>query len=169
MGQGEYFLIIIFLAVFIDLPLQKTAHVRACLCCQQAWAKCQVGGQRFILRKRTREEESLGEGPTRRTWVRCPWDIGSEGGADIGPLLKGVRSALEEQTWLIRQMWATHTSVELELQLLRQGMEYAFDHVFGVPDDERRGERGGEWEEAQGEEEECGALEEAREGEETMG
>ena len=67
------------------------------------------------------------------------------------------------------QMWATHTAMESELQLLRQGMEYPFDRVFWVPDDKRRGERGSEWGEAQGEGEEHGALEEAREGEETMG
>ena len=83
---------------------------------------------------------------------------------DIGPLLEGVRSTLEEQTWLMWQMWMTHTAMELELRLLRQGMEYAFDHVFWAPDGERRGERGDEW----GEEEEHGAPEEAREGEETL-
>ena len=51
-----------------------------------------------------REEESPEEGPSRRTQVRHLQDVGSEGGADIGPLLEGVRSALEEQTWLMRQM-----------------------------------------------------------------
>ena len=67
------------------------------------------------------------------------------------------------------QMWATHTAMESELQLLRQEMEYPFDRVFWVPDDKQRGERGSEWGEVQGEGEEHGALEEAREGEETMG
>ena len=104
--------------------------------------------------------------------MRCRQDVGSEGGVDIGPLLEGVRSALEEQTWLMWQMLATYTAMESELQLLRQGMEYAFDHVFWALDDEWRGEQGGEWGdewgEAQGEEEECGAPEEAREGEETL-
>ena len=51
-------------------------------------------------------------------------------------------------------------------------MKYAFTRVFWAPDDERRGERGGEWGgergEAQREEEERGAPEEVREGEETM-
>ena len=60
----------------------------------------------------------------------------------------------------MRQMWAIHIAMESELQLLRQGMEYTFNHIFWAPD----GKRGGE----QGEEEECGALEEAREGEETL-
>ena len=90
--------------------------------------------------------------------VRYPQGIGSEGGADIGLLL--------------RQMWATHTAMESELRLLRQGMEYTFNYVFWAPDDERRGEQGGErrgeWGKAQGEEEERGAPEEVREGEETM-
>ena len=53
-----------------DLALQKTAHVRACLGCQQARAKCQVGGPRTVPWKRTREEESPEEGSSRRTQVR---------------------------------------------------------------------------------------------------
>ena len=95
-------------------------------------------------------------------------DMRGEGGADIGPLLEGVRSALEEQTWLMRQMWATHTAIELELRLLCHLVEYAFDHVFWVPYDEWRGERGSGQGEAQGEGEERGAPEEAKEGEKTM-
>ena len=51
-------------------------------------------------------------------WVRCPKDMRDEGGADIGPLLEGIQSALEEQTWIMQQMWATHTAMESELQLL---------------------------------------------------
>ena len=101
---GKVSILFIIFCSFIDLPLQKTACVRACLGCQQARAKCQVGGPKTVPQKRTREEESPGEGPSRRTQVRHPWDVGSEGGADIGLLLKGVRSALEEQTWLMRQM-----------------------------------------------------------------
>ena len=85
-------------------------------------------------------EESQEEGPSRQMQVRRPWDDGSGGGADIGPLLEGVRSALEEQTWLMRQMWMTHTTMESELQLLRQGMEYAFNHMFWAPDSEWQGE-----------------------------
>ena len=61
-------------------------------------------------------------------------------------------------------MWVTYSAMESELQLLRQGMEYAFNCVFWSPDDEWRGE----WGEAQGGEEEHGAPEEVREGEETM-
>ena len=80
----------------------------------------------------------------------------------MGPLLEGIRSALEEQTWLMWQMWATHTAMELELRLLRHSAEYAFDRVFWVPYDEWRGEQGS----GQGEGEEHRALEEAREGEE---
>ena len=63
-------------------------------------------------------------------------------------------------------MWATHTAVESELQLLRHSAEYAFDCVFWVPYDEWRGEQGSGQGEAQEEGEEHGALEEAREGEE---
>ena len=75
---------------------------------------------------------------------------------NIGLLLEGVRPAPPEQTWLMQQMWVTHTAMESELQLLRQGMEHVFDRVFWAPDGER------------GEEEERGALEELREGEETL-
>ena len=89
-----------------------------------------------------------------------------EGGVDMGPLLQDIQSALEEQTWIMRQMWATHTAVELELRLLRRSTEYAFDRVFWVPYDEWRREQGSRQGEMQGEEEERGALEEAREGEE---
>ena len=64
------------------------------------------------------------------------------------------------------QMWATHTAVESELRLLRHSAECAFDHVFWVPYDEWRGEQGSGQGETQGEEEERGAPEEAREGEE---
>ena len=78
----------------------------------------------------------------------------------------GHRSALEEQTWIMRQMWATHTAVESELWLLRHSSEYVFDRVFWVPYDEWRGEQGSGQGETQGEEEEHGAPEEAREGEE---
>ena len=58
--------------------------------------------------------------------------------------------------------------MELELRLLRKGMEYPFDRMFWAPDDEQRGEWGGEYGEAQGEEEERGAPEEVREGENTL-
>ena len=64
------------------------------------------------------------------------------------------------------QMWATHTAVESELRLLRHSAEYVFDRVFWVLYDEWRGEQGSGQGEMQGEEEERGALEEAREGEE---
>ena len=84
----------------------------------------------------------------------------------MGSLLEGIRSALEEQTWIMRQMWATHTAMESELQLLRHSAEYTFDHIFWVPYDEWRGDRGNGQREAQEEGEEHGALEEAREGEE---
>ena len=70
---------------------------------------------------------------------------------DIGPLLEGVRSAPPEQTWLMRQMWATHTAIQSELRLLQHSAEYAFDRVFWVPYDECRGERGSGKGEAQGE------------------
>ena len=113
-----------------------------------------------------REEESPEGGPSRQMWVRRPQDVRGEGGVDIGPLLEGIRSALEEQTWLMRQMWATHTAMESELQLLRHLADYAFDHVFWVPYDKWRGERGSGQGEAQGEGEDCRAPEEAREGEE---
>ena len=43
-----------------------------------------------------REEEGPEEGPSRWIQVRRPWDIGSEGGAGMGLLLEGIRSALEE-------------------------------------------------------------------------
>ena len=69
------------------------------------------------------------------------------------------------------QMWATHTSIESELRLLRHSAEYAFDRIIWGPYNKWRGERGSGQEEAQGEGEEHGAPEEAREGEEeeTMG
>ena len=89
-----------------------------------------------------------------------------EGGADPCPLLEGIRSALEEQTWLMRQMWATHNAIETELRLLRHSAEYAFDRVFWVPYDEWRGEQGSGQGEAQEEGDEHGAPEEAKEGEE---
>ena len=76
------------------------------------------------------------------------------------------RSAPPEQTWIMRQIWATHTAVELELWLLRHSAEYTFDHVFWVPYNEWRGERGSGQGEAQEEEGEHVAPEEAREGEE---
>ena len=65
--------------------------------------------------------------------MQRPRDGGSEGGVDIGPLLEGVKSALEEQTWLMWQMWVTHTAMKLELQ---HRMEYVFDHIFWVPEGE---------------------------------
>ena len=119
-------------------------------------------GPRLIPQKWMQEEASPGEGPSKR--ICQARDRGSGEGADIGPLLEGVKSALEEQTWLMWQMWVTRTAMESELRLLRQGMEYTFDCIFWVLDSEQRGERQGE----RGEEEECGAPEEAREGEETM-
>ena len=101
--------------------------------------------------------------------MRHPRDVRGEGGADMGPLLEGIRSAPLEQTWLMRQMWATHTAMESELRLLRHSTEYAFDRVFWVPYDEWRGERGSGQGEAQEDGDERGAPEEAREGvEETM-
>ena len=60
-------------------------------------------------------EEGLEEGPSRRVRVKRPRDVRGEGGADIGLLLQDNRSALEEQTWIMQQMWATHTAVESEL------------------------------------------------------
>ena len=84
----------------------------------------------------------------------------------MGPLLEGIRSALEEQAWIMWQMWVTYTAMELELQLLRHSAEYVFDRVFWVPYDEWRGERGSGQGEVQEEGEERGAPEEAREGEE---
>ena len=46
-----------------------------------------------------REEESLEEGPSRRTR-----DVGSEGGVGMGLLIEEIRSAPPEQTWLMQQM-----------------------------------------------------------------
>ena len=127
-----------------------------------------MGSPRPSLQKRMREEEGPEEGPSRWTQVRRPRDVGSEGGAGMGPrpLLEGIRSALEEQTWIMWQMWVTHTAMESELQLLRDSAEYMFDCVFWVLYDEWRGERGSGPGEVQEEREECGAPEEAREGEE---
>ena len=75
-------------------------------------------------------------------------------------LLEGVRSAPPDQTWLMQQMWSTHTAMELELWLLWQGMEYVFDQVFWVGEGERVDEQEGA--------RERGVLEEAREEEGTM-
>ena len=140
--------------------------MQACLGCQQAWAKCYVGSPRVVPQKRTREEEGLEEGPSRQVQVRHPQDVRGEGGADMGPLLEGIQSAPPEQTWIMQQMWVTHTAMELELRLLRHSTEYTFDHVFWVPYNEWRGERGSGQGEAQKEGEERRAPEEAREGEE---
>ena len=93
-------------------------------------------------------------------------DVRGKGGADMGPLLEGIWSALEEQTWIMRQMWVTHTAMESKWWLLRHSAEYAFDCVFWVPYDKWRGEQGSGQGEAQEEGEECGAPDEAREGEE---
>ena len=98
--------------------------------------------------------------------MRRPRDVRGKGGVDMGPLLEGIRSALEEQTWIMQQMWATHTAMESELRLLRHSAEYPFDCVFWVPYDEWRGERGSGQGEVQEEGEERRAPEEAREGEE---
>ena len=65
-----------------------------------------------------------------------------KGGVDMGPFLQDIRSAPPEQTWIMRQMWATHTAMESELRLLRYSAEYTFDRVFWVPYDEWRGEQG---------------------------
>ena len=105
-------------------------------------------------------------GPSRQVRVRRPQDVRGEGRADIGLLLEGIWSALEEQTWIMRQMWATHTTMESELQLLRHSAEYEFDGIFWVPYDEWRGERGSGQGEVQEERDGRGAQEEAREGEE---
>ena len=113
-------------------------------------------------------ESDEGGGESRGGSSRQTRDVRGKGGADIGLLLEGVRSAPPEQTWLMWQMWATHTAIESELRLLPHLAEYAFDHVFWVPYNEWRGERGSGQGEAQGEGEEDGALEEVREGEETM-
>ena len=130
--------------------------------CQQGQAKCQVGGPGLIPRKRMQEEVSPGEGPSKR--VCRPRDGGSGGGADIGLFLEGVRSAPPEQTWLMWQMWTTHSAMESELRLLRQGMEYTFERVFWAQD----GKQEGEWEGEREDREEHGVPEEVREEEETM-
>ena len=106
-----------------------------------------------------REEESPEEGPSKRVrggWVQRLQDGGSEGGAELALLLEGIKSALEEQTWLMRQMWLTHAAMESELQLLRQGMEYVFDQVIWIVEGEQKRAR------------EHGVPKEAREGDETM-
>ena len=89
-----------------------------------------------------------------------PRDRGVEGGAEQAPLLEGIRSALEEQTWLMRQMWSTHTAMESEIRLLRHGMDYMLERVFWAGEGEQEAERGRA--------EECGVLEEVREEGETM-
>ena len=114
----------------------------------------------MVPRKWTREEEGLEDGSSRWVRVRHPRDTRGEGGADMGPLLQDIRSALEEQTWIMWQMWATHTAMESELWLLRHSAEYTFNPVFWVPYDEWRGEQGS------GQGEMQGGEEEAREGEE---
>ena len=78
----------------------------------------------------------------------------------LAPLLEGIQSVLKEHTWLMRQMWSTHTAVESEIRLLRHGMDYMLERVFWT--------REGEQEAEQGRVEECRVLEEAREEGETM-
>ena len=56
----------------------------------------------------------------------------------MGLLLQEIWSALDEQTWIMQQMWATHTAVESELWLLRRSAEYTFNCIFWVPYDEWR-------------------------------
>ena len=86
------------------------------------------------------EETDEGGGGPRGGAQQAGVGEGSEGHEGQGWSRHG--SALEEQTWIMRQMWVTHTAVELELRLLRHSAEYAFDHVFWVPYDEWRGEQG---------------------------
>ena len=69
--------------------------------CQQAQTKCQVSGSGLAQRKWSREEEGLEEDSSKRVqggWVWRPWDGESEGGAELAPLLEGIRSAPPEQT-----------------------------------------------------------------------
>ena len=91
--------------------------------------------------------------------MQRPWDGESEEGADLALLLEGIRSALEEQTWFLRQMWSTHTAVESEPWLLHRGMDFIHDQLYWVGEVEREVEREGA--------REGGVLEEGRE-EETM-
>ena len=62
--------------------------------CQQAWTKCQISGPEPSLWKRTREEESLEEGLSKRArggWVRRLQDRDHEGGGvDLAPFLEGI-------------------------------------------------------------------------------
>ena len=60
----------------------------------------------------------------------------------------------------MRQMWSTHTVVELELRLLRQGIDHMHNQLYWAGEVEWEAE----WEGAR----ECGVLEEARGEEETM-
>ena len=62
---------------------------------------------------------------------------------ELAPLLEGIWSALEEQTWLMQQMWSTHTAVELELWLLHHGMDFMLNQVYWVGEGEREVEQKG--------------------------
>ena len=62
--------------------------------------------------------------------VTNTYNGGFEGGVGLAPLLEGIQSALEEQTWLMWQMWSTHTAVELEIRLPRHGMDSMLEMVF---------------------------------------
>ena len=148
---------------FAGLLEQKTACLRACLGCQQAWKKCQVSGPGPSHRKQMREEEGPEEGLSKRVrggWVWKPRDRDSEGGVELALLLEGIRSTPPEQSWLMRQMWSTHTAVELELRLLCRGMNHMHNQLYWFGE--------AEWEAEQEGAREGGVLEEAREEEETM-
>ena len=114
MGQGES---LIFLFFFF-LKLTNNCLAEDCPYAGMPGLPAGLGempGQGLgpIPWKWTREEASPREGPSKR--ICQARDGGSREGADIGLLLEEVKSALEEQTWLMWQMWATHTAMESEL------------------------------------------------------
>ena len=86
----------------------------------------------------TEADKGGGGGPGR--WP--PLDVRRSGAETVGQRGQGgsrAYSAPLEQTWLMWQMWSTHTAVTTELRLLRQGMDHMHKWLYWAEEGESEG------------------------------
>ena len=102
------------------LTALQTGHSRSYHLCQELQIQCSTRGGALVRRKRAREEEDHGEGPSKRVRVVRGPALGTETGPQ-----QELLEEVAEANWLLRKIWQSVKGVRYQTRRMAVEAERA--------------------------------------------